>query len=95
MSGDCGMGGSRSSITWKVIDAPRVFEYVEDDYDSEFLHRGMPLDALQTLDRAETVFYVGTFSKSMFPELRFGFGVVPRWTRYALTPNSSTTGTAR
>ncbi|WMS43190.1 PLP-dependent aminotransferase family protein [Acuticoccus sp. MNP-M23] len=58
---------------------------IEDDYDSEFRHDHQPLDALQTLDRAETVFYVGTFSKSMFPELRVGFVVVPRWARYALT----------
>lgn len=58
---------------------------VEDDYDSEFRHDQLPLDALQTLDRAATVFYVGTFSKAMFPELRVGFVVVPPWARYALT----------
>ncbi|MDZ5699501.1 PLP-dependent aminotransferase family protein [Chelativorans sp. M5D2P16] len=58
---------------------------VEDDYDSEFRHGGMPLDALQTLDRSGSVFYVGTFSKSMFPALRMGFVVVPEWARYALT----------
>ncbi|WP_265518677.1 PLP-dependent aminotransferase family protein [Nitratireductor luteus] len=58
---------------------------VEDDYDSEFRHSGMPLDALQTLDRSGSVFYVGTFSKSMFPALRMGFVVAPEWARYALT----------
>lgn len=58
---------------------------VEDDYDSEFRHNSMPLDALQTLDRSESVFYVGTFSKSMFPALRMGFVVPPEWARYALT----------
>lgn len=58
---------------------------VEDDYDSEFRHDHMPLDALQTLDRSGSVFYVGTFSKSMFPALRMGFVVVPEWARYALT----------
>ena len=58
---------------------------IEDDYDSEFRHGGMPLDALQTLDRSGTVFYVGTFSKSMLPALRMGFVVVPEWARYALT----------
>lgn len=58
---------------------------IEDDYDSEFLHGGTPLDALQTLDRSNSVFYVGTFSKSMFPELRLGFVVVPPWARTALT----------
>jgi GntR family transcriptional regulator/MocR family aminotransferase len=36
------------------------------------------------LDRAESVFYVGTFSKSLFPEIRLGFIVVPLWARAAL-----------
>ena len=57
---------------------------VEDDYDSEFRFSGRPLDALQTLDRAESVFYVGTFSKSLFPALRLGFVVAPPWARAAL-----------
>ena len=42
------------------------------------------LDALQTLDRTESVFYVGTFSKSLFPALRLGFAVAPPWARQAL-----------
>ena len=49
---------------------------IEDDYDGEFRLGDRPLDALQTLDRSESVFYVGTFSKSLFPEMRLGF-VVP------------------
>jgi GntR family transcriptional regulator/MocR family aminotransferase len=57
---------------------------IEDDYDSEFRFGGRPLDALQTLDRAESVFYVGTFSKSLFPALRLGFAVAPPWAHRAL-----------
>jgi GntR family transcriptional regulator/MocR family aminotransferase len=57
---------------------------VEDDYDGEFRYAGKPLDALQTLDRGETVFYVGTFSKSLFPALRLGFVIAPPWARDAL-----------
>ena len=57
---------------------------VEDDYDGEFRYAGKPLDALQTLDRAQSVFYVGTFSKSMFPALRLGFVIAPPWARNAL-----------
>jgi len=57
---------------------------IEDDYDSEFRFAGRPLDALQTLDRAGSVFYVGTFSKSLFPSLRLGFVVTPPWARAAL-----------
>lgn len=57
---------------------------VEDDYDSEFRFGGRPLDALQTLDRTQRVFYVGTFSKSLFPSLRIGFIVAPPWAVEAL-----------
>jgi len=57
---------------------------VEDDYDGEFRYAGKPLDALQTLDRGDTVFYVGTFSKSLFPALRLGFVIAPPWARDAL-----------
>lgn len=57
---------------------------VEDDYDGEFRFGRHPLDALQMLDRDELVFYVGTFSKSMFPSLRKGFVVAPAWARDGL-----------
>ncbi|MEH6418677.1 MocR-like pyridoxine biosynthesis transcription factor PdxR [Pseudomonas sp. CGJS7] len=57
---------------------------IEDDYDGEFRFGGRPLDALQTLDRDGLVFYVGTFSKSLFPSLRKGFIVAPAWARDAL-----------
>jgi GntR family transcriptional regulator/MocR family aminotransferase len=58
---------------------------IEDDYDAEFRFGPTPVDALRTLDRSECVFYVGTFSKSMFPGLRLGFIVAPPWARSALT----------
>jgi GntR family transcriptional regulator / MocR family aminotransferase len=57
---------------------------VEDDYDGEFSYEASPHDALQTLDRAGCVFYVGTFSKSLFPALRKGFLVAPAWSGSAL-----------
>ena len=57
---------------------------IEDDYDSEFRYDGRSLDALKTLDQADLVFYVGTFSKSLFPEIRLGFVVVPKWAQPAL-----------
>jgi GntR family transcriptional regulator/MocR family aminotransferase len=57
---------------------------IEDDYDAEFRFGERPLNALQTLDRLESVFYVGTFSKSLFPAIRLGFVVAPPWARRAL-----------
>ncbi|RFP18506.1 MULTISPECIES: PLP-dependent aminotransferase family protein [unclassified Duganella] len=57
---------------------------IEDDYDGEFSHSSQPLDALKSLDRADSVFYVGTFSKSLFPGLRLGYVIAPAWARAAL-----------
>jgi GntR family transcriptional regulator/MocR family aminotransferase len=52
---------------------------LEDDYLAEFPVAGKPADALQSLDQHESVFYIGTFSKCMFPELRLGFILAPKW----------------
>lgn len=57
---------------------------IEDDYDGEFRFGGRPLDALQSLDRTESVFYIGTFSKSLFSGIRLGFIVAPPWAQAAL-----------
>jgi len=51
---------------------------VEDDYDSEFYYQGRLLPALKALDRADRVFYIGTFSKTLFPGLRLGYVVTPQ-----------------
>jgi len=54
---------------------------IEDDYDAEFRYGARPLDALHSLDDRGVVFYVGTFSKVLFPALRVGFIVAPAWAR--------------
>lgn len=50
---------------------------VEDDYDSEFLYDNRPTPCLQSLDDAERVIYLGTFSKALFPSLRLAYVVLP------------------
>jgi GntR family transcriptional regulator/MocR family aminotransferase len=50
---------------------------VEDDYDSEFRYAGATLPALQSMERAGRVFYLGTFSKSLLPTFRLGVLVPP------------------
>ena len=52
---------------------------VEDDYDSELRYEGRPFPSLQGMDASsESVIYLGTFSKMMFPSLRLGYAIVPR-----------------
>ena len=50
---------------------------IEDDYDSEFRYEGRPTDSLYNLDQRGIVAYVGTFSKTLLPELRLGYAILP------------------
>ena len=51
---------------------------IEDDYDGEYRYQGQPIAALMSLDGGARVFYIGSFSKVLFPGLRLGFVVVPQ-----------------
>jgi len=51
---------------------------VEDDYDSEFRHRGKSLEPLKVLDRQDRVIHIGSFSKTLLPGVRIGYAVVPK-----------------
>lgn len=58
--------------------AARTGTYViEDDYDSEYRYKGRPIPALAGLDKNNSVIYIGTFSKILFPAMRLGYLVVP------------------
>lgn len=51
---------------------------VENDRDGEFHYKGRPLESLQGLDREGRIFYIGTFSRTIFPALRIGYLIVPK-----------------
>lgn len=59
--------------------ANRVGAYIiEDDYDSEFQYDVRPVEALQALDATGRVIYVGTCSKTLSPDIRIGYAVLPK-----------------
>lgn len=66
----------RSRLLRWASETPGRF-LVEDDYDSEFRYLSRPLSALQGMDGAETVVYLGTFSRSLAPAIRAAYMVLP------------------
>jgi GntR family transcriptional regulator/MocR family aminotransferase len=68
-------------LKWASKTGSWIFE---DDYDSEFHAGDRPLPALRSLDLADRVLYVGSFSKTLFPSLRLGYIVCPAALRDAL-----------
>jgi GntR family transcriptional regulator / MocR family aminotransferase len=50
---------------------------IEDDYDSEYRYSVRPEATLMSLDTQGCVIHVGTFSKTLSPQLRLGYMVLP------------------
>jgi GntR family transcriptional regulator/MocR family aminotransferase len=69
---------------------------LEDDYHNEFTFAAERLPALAAARHRDTVVYVGSFSKTLFPALRIGYAVLPphlvqpflgiKWITDRLTP---------
>lgn len=68
--------GRRASLLGWATDSPDRY-IIEDDYDSEFRYRGKPIPALQSLDHAGRVIYIGTFSKAIAPAIRISYMILP------------------
>lgn len=62
-------------LNWASKEPERYI--IEDDYDSEFRYKGKPIPALQGMDTAGRVIYLGTFSKSIAPSVRISYMVLP------------------
>ena len=68
--------GRRAALLGWATDAPDRY-IIEDDYDSEFRYRGKPIPALQSIDHAGRVIYIGTFSKAIAPAIRISYMILP------------------
>jgi len=68
--------GRRSRLLHWSASAPGRF-LIEDDYDSEFRYSSRPIPALQGMDRAGRVVYMGTFSRSIAPAIRVAYMILP------------------
>ena len=53
------------------------FAIVEDDYDYDFHYSSKPIMPMASLDKHGNVIYLGTFTKTLAPAIRFGFIVGP------------------
>ena len=62
-------------LHWAASGAGRFL--IEDDYDSEFRWSSRPIPALQGLDQAGRVVYMGTFSRSIAPAIRVAYMILP------------------
>ena len=62
-------------LDWAAANGSYI---IEDDYDSELRYFGRPVPALQGLDEHDRVFYLGSFSSTLFPSARISYMVVPQ-----------------
>ena len=69
------VGRRAALLGWAAENPDRYI--IEDDYDSEFRYRGKPIPALQSLDHAGRVIYIGTFSKAIAPAIRISYMILP------------------
>lgn len=54
---------------------------IEDDHDSEFRYKGLPIPSLQGMDTKGRVIYLGTFSRAIAPAIRVSYMVLPEGLR--------------
>lgn len=62
-------------LAWAAKSSERYI--IEDDYDCEFRFVGKPIPSLQSIDAAEKVIYINTFTKSLAPTIRISYMILP------------------
>ncbi|MGE7842596.1 PLP-dependent aminotransferase family protein [Lysinibacillus sp. NPDC093712] len=62
-------------LQWATLNNAFI---IEDDYDSEFRYKGLPIPSLANMDQLQRVIYFGTFSKTLLPSLRISYMILPR-----------------
>ncbi len=62
-------------LRWAAQSPARCI--IEDDYDCEFRLFGKPIPSLQSIDTAEKVIYINTFSKTLAPTFRISYMLLP------------------
>ncbi|WP_312525810.1 PLP-dependent aminotransferase family protein [Comamonas sp.] len=68
------LGRRHELLSWAERSGAWV---VEDDYDSEYRYSIRPEDTLYSLNESRVI-HVGTFSKTLSPQMRLGYMVLPR-----------------
>ena len=61
-------------LSWALEEGRYI---IEDDHDSEFRYKGLPIPPMKAIDTKDKVIYLGTFSRTIAPAIRIGFMVLP------------------
>ncbi len=76
------IGRRLSLLKWAKASGSFI---IEDDYDASLRYKEQPIPSLFSLDRNNSVIYLGSFSKTLSPDLRISYIVLPD----SLTPERS------
>ena len=68
------IGNRYRLLSWAAANDSLI---LEDDYDSELRYFGRPIPALQGLDTAGRVVYLGSFSSTLFPAIKISYMILP------------------
>lgn len=74
LGGQLQIGRRQKLIEWAQQHGSWI---IEDDYDSEYRYTIRPELSLYSLDKSDSVIHIGTFSKTLSPQLRLGYIVLP------------------